>query len=644
MIATAAGVRFRAFVRSFFRYEERLTPSQWVERHVRLPPGKQETEPGRVSFKTRPHLREPLDSFADPTLTDIVIVSYTRGGKTFVLRMVFCWSVAGDPAPMLWIDIDEDKAKDISKKEIQPLIEYNECLRARKPANRHNFTDLRMLFPAAAFTMGGGQAVSQVAGDNVKRILGNELDKWHGKTDKEASIPELARHRTESFDDERKHGWGCTPTIEEMPTWQYHNRGDQRRWFGPCPRCGTFQQLVWRDETTGAGVVWDPQARIASGKWDFARVKASARYSCVNTACTAHDSDGTRGTGLNDDERRALIQDERAHWRPTAIGQPGWRSYQFNGLYGPKKSNNCGELAVDFLSARTTGFYADRQDFWNSRMGLPWRDEITLITAKKFADREKSPGGQSYLRGEMPAGWRPNVVIIGADVQANRLPYVVAAADWAGNACTIDHGDAPTWKDLEQVQNDYRKLGATSYVIIDINYEDRRAETLEQIYFRRDRGWYGAEGVEFARDLVRLEHANVYAGGKLQGKREDEQHKIVKLVISTYQFKVELEKRFAGKIANWFSYQLPLAAEDREREEQADYYAQLLDERRVPRRIRISGKPPFEFKARTKNNHFFDGWVYILALFWVLQKKHSFAARKRLAAAGETRKVIEVKR
>ena len=622
---SAARSTLKNFVRSFFRPHERLTPSQWVEKNIELPPGKQETKSGPVSFASQPYQRETLDDLADPTITDSVFLGPTRIGKTLLLRCAFAYSVAGDPAPTLWVDSTEDKAQDISKKEIQPMVDYNACLRERLPKNRHNRTDMRILFPGAAFTMVGGNSDAQVAGDTVKRVLGNELDKWRGATEKEASIAELVRHRTESFDDERKHLWSSTPTLEEYPTWQFFLKGDQRKWFCICPRCASAQQLVWEQ------VWWDPTAKQASGKWDFNRVKESARYRCINASCTASQG----GNGWTNEERLAAIQHPQAHFRATAVPQPGWRSRHVNGLYGPLKSNSCGALAVDFLSARTTGFYSDRQDFWNSRMGLPWRDDVSLITVEKFAARERQ-----YLRGEVPAlhdgkPWKPDLIIISFDVQSNRLEWVCRAWDWAGNAYLVDHGEAPSWKDLEQVQDDYRHLG-TSYVIGDINYEDRRAETLEQIYLRKDRGWFGAEGFEQAKELVRLEKANVYAGGKLQTAGCF----ITKLVISTYEFKVELEKRITGEIPNWFCYQLPLAATEQEVEEQKGYYAQILDERRVPRRNRVAGKPPFEFKSRNKNNHKADGEVYGLALFWVLQKRHTAVARKAPAA----RKVIEVQK
>lgn len=627
MIADArlspAGQSLRRFIRSFFRYEKRLKPSEWCAEFLRLPPGKNETKPGRVDWSYMPPLREPLDMLVEHGVVDIIFVGPTRIGKTFILRMGVAWGIGGDPAPALLIDATEDKAKGLSRKELQPLIEHNEALRSRKPANRHNYSDLFMFFPAAALTLVGGNSAAGVAGDTVKRIFGNEVDKWRGASDKEAATIELARHRTESFDDARRHMWSCTPTTEDGTIWIWHNKGDQRKFFCVCPRCEHPQHLVWDR------VWWDPTAQLAEHKWDLERVKVSARYRCENANCTAAIGEN----GWTDAERLAAIRHPRAHWRAMAQGEPGIVSYHLNGLYGPLKVNRLGELAKDFLSARTTGFFTDRQDFWNSRMGEPWRENVGSIDAQKFAQLERP-----YRRGNKPAEFSADVLIIGADVQTNRIEWTANVANYSGESYVVDHGECSTWNDLEEVQNTYAKLASESYVIIDINFEDRRAETLQAIFERRERGWLGAEGFELAKDIARLERRNPFLGGKYQNAG----HSVPVLIISLYQFKVELEKRLSGEIRNWFTYsldggELALTAPDQTSvEEQRGFYAQLLDERRVPRRPQVQGKPPFVFKSRRGNNHKWDCQVYFLALLWVLSKR-------RPAKERESRKVVTVK-
>ena len=607
---------FLEFCRGYFAPADRLTPSQWCERHLTLPVGHSETDPGRVRLDKSPYLREPLDCLATPGVTDIVFAAPTRVGKTFLLRLGFAYSIAGDPAPMLWVDSTVDKGASIVRKELKPLVDANPILAARRPADRHHYSTREILFPGAAFNVYGANSSSQVAGDTVKRVFGNEVAKWQGATEEEAAILELVRHRTESYDDERRHMSSSTPRTEDDLFWLEMLKGDMRIWHAVCPACSRNQALTWEH------VVWSPDAKLAEGRWNLVRVRETARYSCANPDCPHHDPSGLHLRGWTDEQRLAAIEHPAAHWRPTQEGHPGYRSYHLNGLYGRRKANRMGELAVDFLSARSAGFITDRQDFWNSRMGMPWVENPVELTVKKLTHLERQ-----YDRGSLPAGWRPDLLVLEFDVQTYGMPWVVRAFQWSGESYCVDHGLAATWADLDQVETDYRaKLGASAlfHAIGDINFEDRRAEVLEQIWRRSSRGWLAADGVEFSKERVRLEAANVFMGGKLQG----EKIRVPKLVISTYDFKRELEQRFAGELKNWWIYQLPLTATETEVAEAAEYKAQLLDERRVPRKRRRAGMPAFEFKSRTGNNHAYDCEVYGLALFWMLQRRRSYTQRQ----------------
>jgi len=301
MLSFAEGLTtLRRTVRRCFRKIDRRKPSETCT-DLWLPPGKNETKAGQVSFVDRPYLREPLDCVEEPGVTDVVVVGPTRIGKTFLLRMLFAWSIAFDPAPVMWVDSTVDTARRVSRKELRPLVEYNAVLRERKPKDRHHFSDLAMHFPGAAFGMVGSNSDNQVAGDSVTRILGNEVGKWRGATEKDANIQEQVRHRTEAADRDRFHMWSCTPDLEEGVTWKLARKGDMRKWFAVCPRCAREQELVWGARGSDAGVWWPEDARGVDGAWDLARVKTEARYRCVNVACPAH----VGATGWTDAERRA---------------------------------------------------------------------------------------------------------------------------------------------------------------------------------------------------------------------------------------------------------------------------------------------------------------------------------------------------
>lgn len=593
--------RFRA-------YAARLSPSQWVERNIVLPAGKYESIPGRVNFDLCPYLREPIDNLENPAVRDTIFLGPTRCGKTFVIRMCMACDIAKNPAPLLLFDSTVEKGEALMKKEIHTLIEANDVLRSRKPESRSNYTLRHILFPGCSIDLYGANSAATAAGDTVKHVYGNELDKWRSETDEEASMVELVRHRTESAEGERKHYFSTTPTTEDGDGWREFVLGDQRRFFVPCPHCGHMQHLVWSQ------VRWDPAAQVSEGEWDYRRVSESAHYTCESC-----------GKEWTDDQRVAAVRDPRSEWRPTAVAKlPMQRSYQLTGLYGPLQSNRMGDLAVSFLASRRTGWFASRRDFWNSRMGEVYRDTVSTVTADKFRSL-MAP----YRRGELPDDFKADMIIIAVDVQTNRLPFVVMALNYAGDKRTVDHGDAHTWTDIDKLQRGYSHLAPESFVAVDIGFAQRNAETLEAIHLRRELGWIGVRGAEQMAELTKLLQVDPFLGTRQEGAT-----KINVLYVSAYEFKVEWEKMFMRENDTWRTYTLADRPTSQEIAEQTEYFAQLLDERRVPRKRLLPGKSAFEWKSRAGNNHSFDCHVYILALYYFLSRSRTFMRNK---AASERR-------
>jgi phage terminase large subunit GpA-like protein len=613
---------FRSLVRRFFRRPDRLRPSQWVERHIKLPPGFNESEPGKV--RLRRWMVEIIDCLESREIWDILLCGPTQEGKSFLLRMIVALKIAWRPGPMIWLSSTMNKGRSIVKKQIRPLIDNNPILAARKPRDRHHFTNTEMLMSGAAINVFGANSENQVAGDTAEVVLGDEAAKWRLATEEEAAILELVRHRTEKYGETRKHYFSSTPRTEADLFWQEVERGDCREWFIHCPHCDTMQSLKWGDEHSTHGVKWDRSAKRPDGTWDLARVKATARYHCINPACP--------GEPWDDETRLRAIEDPRGEWRPMKQARPGYRSYILNGLYGRNKSRYVGTLAAKFLDARASGFLVDRQDFWNSDMGEVWRARIEEVNVRKLAHLE-----QDYLLGALPGGVRADVVIMAIDVQRDRFRVVIRAFLWSGESYLVDFGWRATWADLDALERDYREFGPFR-AIVDINFEDRRQEVREQVYARTARGWMLADGVEYTAERVKVDRENVFLGGKGGGQK----HYAVRLVISTYDFKCELEARFAGTIKNWWIPRLPLLeAEPGEVEAYAEYKKELLDEQRAPRAKLLKGMPRYEFRARTKQNHALDCEVYALALFWSLRSRRS-ARQRRASDGGPARPVAHV--
>lgn len=582
----------------FLRPVERATPSEWVTRHLRLPPGKKEAKPGPVRFDKAPFLRAIVDAAADPSLQDVIAVMPTRMGKTLAERCWWAYFMAEDPSPMILFDSTIDKGRALVEDELQTLVEYNAILRDLKPRNRHHYTAGKIIFPGATFRVYGGNSVAGAAGDTARVILGNEIEKWKGEQKNEASMVHLTRHRTESYEDDRKHIFTSTPTSETGPIWTEYLKSDQRKFFVPCPDCGQHHELTWEQ------VRWDEGARRDAGDWDMNRVAETANWVCP--ACASP---------WDDRMRRLAIEHKDADWQGTATPiVPKTGGFAVNGLYGWLPVHNLGALAVDFLSSRATGFFDDRKDFWNSRMGMPWKEHAVSFDGARIRQRVGD-----YARGTLPAGFNPDLIIVGYDVQTYGMPWVVLAFTWSGECRTLDHGLAATWTDLDAVQDSYHPMAGRSFVIGDINFEARRAECAEAVFMRKERGWIVADGQPHMHgELVKQATTNPFMGSNKGYQSANAS--ITKLLISTYDLKLEWEKRFTGEVGSWRTYSVKLDAEKREHDEQGDYFAQLLDERRVQRKRRLAGQPQWEWKSRSGNNHAFDCHVYALALFWLLSR------------------------
>ena len=595
-------------------YEPYLSPSDWCERNIILPPGKNEAKPGRIDWKMTPYLRQILDCLEDPAVKEIVFIAPTRSGKTLLLRLGIACTIAKTPAPMLLFDSTIEKGRALVRKEVKPLINYNALLAARKPKNRAHYGDAHMLFPGASLDVYGANSAAGAAGDTATRAFGNECGKWKSETDKEASMIELIKHRVESAEGEGKIYLSTTPTTEESEEWQEFMLGDQCKFQVPCPFCGAMQELVWTQ------VRWPEDAQITEGEWDYRAVQAGAYYLCPH--CAAHWTDA---------DRLRAVQDPRATFVPTTQAKlPGVKSFQINGLYGPLQSNRLGDIAVSFLASRRTGWFASRRDFWNSRMGEPYRDTVSTITADKFRAL-MAP----YARGTLPAGFVPEHLIIAVDVQTFGLPWVALAFDANNEKRTVDHGTAQHWSDIDIVQEGYAHLAKESFVIIDTGFAQRSPETLEAIFARRDRGWLGADGFEQSRNLTQLSTRDPFIGTRQEGAAQ-----IPVLLISTYEFKVEWEKMFIRDNDTWRTYTLPEHPDGTMLAEQTEYFKMLLDEHRVPRKHIRPGKSAWEWKSKAGNNHAFDCHVYALALRYHLSRSQTVDRVKAAAIPRIPKRII----
>ena len=217
-----------------------------------------------------PYLREPLDKLVDPDLDAVIFVGPAQCGKTELILNWAGFSIRAEPSDMTIFSPTQGNARDFSNRRIDRLHRDSEkvgkeLLESRDADNKFdkhykNGTILGLAWPTKA----------ELAGKPIPRIALTDRDRMEDDIDGEGDPFDLATKRTtsygsfamtlcESSPSREITDFRYTPkTAHEAPPTTgilaLYNRGDRRRWYMPCGRCGEF--LEPRFEL----LEWDPFA------------------------------------------------------------------------------------------------------------------------------------------------------------------------------------------------------------------------------------------------------------------------------------------------------------------------------------------------------------------------------------------------
>lgn len=412
------------FARSFFEPSPAVTVAQWAEANLSLSRRESETA-GPYSTRITPFVREILECFRDPTVHDIAWVAGSQVAKTLTMMIGTNWTVAHDPGPVLWVTATEHLARSFSETRWMPLVMENPAMARLVPADTDKFKILQQHFEKSTVTLVGSNSPASLASRPARLLILDEVDKFPEATERESNAVDLAEQRTKTFTGAKRFKVS-TPTTEGGLIWREYLKGDQRKFFLPCVRCGAWILLSWD------GVQWDESAKRKTG-WDLAAVRKTAHFVCPE--CNGRIDDGDKVRMLRDGQ-----------WRPTASGvDPHFRSYCLPSLYSPWASTNFGALAVKFLQAKE-GWAL--QGFVNGYLAQPWKldgervDEIALGT-----HREKY---------ESPVPHGVYILTAGIDVQDDRLECELVGWGESEESWSIEYQVIPgdparpdLWRELD---------------------------------------------------------------------------------------------------------------------------------------------------------------------------------------------------
>ena len=253
----------------------------------------------------------------------------------------------------------------------------------------------------------------------VRYLFLDEVDGFPDEAGTEGDPVDLAVQRTATFNN-RKIFVVSTPTIKDASRIeQAFLEGDQRYFYVPCPHCGHYQVLRWRN------VIFDPKNLT------------EAVYKCEECEAIWHDY------------QKELIL-KKGRWIATnPDANPGVVSFHLSSLYSPHGWTSWTSIAREFLDSKDD---PSRLQVWtNTKLAETWED---------MAGQQIDPTSLMVRREKWGPELPRQVVILtcGVDVQDNRLELEIVGWGRGEESWSIDYhvlyGDPSTpelWAQLDEV-------------------------------------------------------------------------------------------------------------------------------------------------------------------------------------------------
>ena len=429
---------------------------EWAEKR-RYMPKKTTRKPGRFSFEDAPFAREIADNFSrnSPVREFAVMKGVQLGFTTSVIENGIGYTVDVDPAPAMFVFPSDQDCKDYKERKIDPLIAGSN-LRHKIVAETENRNTRKTGDTAQKISFAGGflkfvsaRKSNALRSADIKYLFLDEVDDYPDTLKEQGSPIEIATKRTDSYANVCKICYGSTPVIaHKSKIYDLYMKGDQRKFYVPCPHCGKKQELVFYESNGGLypdkrGIVKDGALYKPYGlMFDTAECRAgnfdSVRYRCKHC-----------GKDFEDFYKKSIEQE--GEWVPSERSKiPFFRSYHISALYSLTKP--WWKIVSEFLDAGNDP--KKLQVFYNLNLGLPFEDRtggVEYQTVHRLKD------------DSMPNNIVPKEAFFltaAADIQRDRIECEIKA--WGNNyrCWGIDHrvfkGDTsdlydPCWQELAKI-------------------------------------------------------------------------------------------------------------------------------------------------------------------------------------------------
>lgn len=339
--------------------------------------------PGPWKNEVSAHSVEIMDNMSP--FSPIITTSVMKGAQTCITAAAECvvgYWMKELPAEILYITATDGLAEKWSNKRLAALIKsigFSGKLSAKtedKKSRKTGDKTFSKIFPGGALDIASAQSPASLRSDSKRILIIDESDgaPRYLRTG-EGKYDEVAEARTIAWGFRKKILYLSTPTTEEESLiWDKFKLGDQRYYFVPCPFCGEYQKLEFKNLKPE----FDEEDGTLSG----------VKYECSH--CKEL---------ISNYHKKQMFP--RGEWRATAIPkEKNHRSYHVSSLYSPFGMLTWAELYQKYINAKNSDNVREAmRSFVNIYLGKPFKDLGARPDFKKLIEKRGD-----YMPRDIPYG------------------------------------------------------------------------------------------------------------------------------------------------------------------------------------------------------------------------------------------------
>lgn len=465
-----------------------VTVTQWAAEKRMVAAESGSPFPGKWLNERVPYLTEIMDclSLSHPCRSVTFKKSAQVAGTEAGINLFGC-IVDHEPAPMLIVLPSIEEAQKYVKLKLQPTIDETPSLKAKvkeqKSRDEDGSTTALKKFRGGFAQVTGANSSKGLQMISVRVVIMEEVSEWPWDAGGRGDPVDQAMARTKFWTDRRKVFFNSTPGIAGMcRISEKYEASDQRRCYVPCPHCGTFHVLEWKNlrwkserEPHGAYFVCPANGCVIEQHHKRSMV---ARHRWIKT----YDDEDPANPAPQDCIEPADI--DRWRRRPSAGREPGFHIWQ---AYSPAVSWD--DTVHEYLDAQ--GDPENEKTFTQQGLGEAWEEKGEAPDVDALLLRRTV----GLRMGKIPPG---GLVLTGmADIQGNRIEWAVYAWGIGLSGWIVDKGIIEG--DPSKDDAVWAALGA----VTDRQYEDWQGRTWPIEAFGVDSGYLSHAVYAFTRGRPR---------------------------------------------------------------------------------------------------------------------------------------------